>query len=957
MIITNLRTNRIKNPLGFELAVPRVSWVVEDTDALTQSAAQVQVAAEAEFETILFDSGKQADIDSLAYELLIDLQPSTRYYWRVQVWADNGDTAQSEAAWFETAKLNQPWQAEWITPDWEDNQIHPLLRKGFSLPAAPVSARVSVCGLGVYELEINGQRVGNEYLTPACNAYDRWLQYHTFDVTGLLQSGENAVGAMLGNGWYKGRFGFEGEKDSIYGDRFALLCELIVTCEDGTKVTVGTDLTWKASAGPVVQSSIYDGETFDANRILKGWSGVGFDDSNWSPVRAIDIGLDRLEARRSLPVLVKEEIKPAAVIKTPAGETVLDMGQNMVGWLRFTVNAPKGTEIFLQHGEVMQQGNFFNLNLRTAKAEYRYISDGEVRVAEPYFTFYGFRYVKVSGWQRELSPDDFTGCVVYSDIDQTGTIETSNPLVNRLFQNVIWGQKGNFLDVPTDCPQRDERMGWTGDAQVFAGTACFNMDVNAFFHKYTYDLWREQETRSGNVPFVVPSIKMGGAGSSAWGDAATIVPWTVYLHYGDKAILTQQLDSMKGWVDYIRKVDDDSGGHRLWTIGFHFGDWLALDGDDPKSPMGGTPVDFVSSAYYCYSAELVAKAAAALGKDEVANEYRQLAAEVRAAIQAEYFSPRGRIAIDTQTAMVVSLFMNLVPAEHIQRVRDMLRAKLRKDKYHLRTGFVGTPYLCRVLSENGSNDLAYRLLMNEDYPSWLYAVKLDATTIWERWNSLLPDGTISDLTMNSFNHYAYGSIMEWVYRNAAGLNPVDEFPGFRRARIAPQPDSKLQWVRVSLNSAAGKYESGWEISDDGGLSFHFRVPFNASAELHLPDANVEHVTVNGAALQGSGLQARQEGTDTIVELPAGEWSFQYQPTREYLRYYSSHTPLGELFSNPQVKSIIAEVFPQFTDVDPALLRDPFASATPRELVHSPMARLQPEALDLLDEKLKNIRMN
>jgi alpha-L-rhamnosidase len=958
MIITRMKTNRITNPLGFNLGTPRLSWVVEDEGpgaARRQEAVQVEVAADAAFTRVLFDSGKQASIDSLAYPLPIALEPATRYYWRVKVWGDNGATAESGAAWFETAKLDQPWHAEWITPDWEDNQLHPLLRKGFRLPADAVWARVSVCGLGLYRLEINGRRVGDEYLTPGFNAYDRWLQYQTYDVTGLLQKGENALGAMLGNGWYKGRFGFEGMQDSLYGDRFALLCELVIRCADGSTLVIGSDPTWKAAQGPVTKSSIYDGEWYDANREVPGWSSPGLDDGAWSPVRPIDVGFELLEARRGLPVVIKEQLKPVEVIHTPAGETVLDMGQNMVGWMRLKVNAPAGTEIFLQHGEILQDGSFFNANLRSAKAEYHYASNGKPAEVEPLFTFFGFRYVKVSGWPGELDPNAFTGCVAYSDMEQTGSLETANPLVNRLFLNALWGQKGNFVDVPTDCPQRDERMGWTGDAQVFSGTACFNMDTAAFFAKYGYDLAREQETRGGMVPHVIPAVKMQGGGACAWGDAAAIIPWNVYLFFGDKAILEQQLESMRGWVDWIRGVDESTGRRRLWTVGFHFGDWLSLDGPDPKSPMGGTEEGFIASAYYCYSAGLVAKAAAALGKQDLAAEYQKLAGEVRAAIQAEFFTPTGRIAIDTQTAMVVALFMDLVPEQHKDRLEETLREKMRKDHYHLKTGFVGTPYLCQVLSAHGSNDLAYRLLLHEDYPSWLYAIKLGATTIWERWNSLLPDGVISDLTMNSFNHYAYGSIVEWIYRVAAGLNPVEERPGFRRARLAPQPDPKLKWIKAGYDSPAGRYESEWTIQDDGRLTFHFRVPFDASAELRLPDAGSVRVTVNGQSLASSGLSARQDGADTLVELPAGAWDFAYLPTRDYLPRLSTRSSLGELFNHEQARALLAEAFPQFADFHPRRL-ERLAEASLRDLVNMPFVRITPEELDRLDEKLKTVKV-
>ncbi len=622
-------------------------------------------------------------------------------------------------------------------------------------------------------------------------------------------------------------------------------------------MVVASDLAWKAQPSPVIDSDIFDGETYDA-RISKT---VPAPDQVFG-VKPVEIDMRRLEARRSLPVGIVEAIAPVAIIHTPAGETVLDMGQNMTGWLRFRTSAPVGTRIHLQFGEVLQDGNFFRDNLRTALAEYIYIADGTEATVEPYFTFYGFRYVKISGWVGDLNLDDFTGCVVYSRMDISGEIETSNEKVNQLFKNAMWGQKGNFLDIPTDCPQRDERLGWTGDIQIFSGTACFNMDTSAFFAKYAYDLAKEQAKLGGMVPYIVPMANLTKGGSSAWGDVATVLPWTVYEFSGDVAILEQQFESMRGWVDYIRGVDEASGGRRLWTEGFHFGDWLALDFGDPTSRRGGTPEDFIASAFYCYSARLVARAAAVLGKTAAADDYGQLADEVKAAIQEEYFTTTGRLAVPTQTGYALALFMDLVPDEHVERVTQDLITRLNDDNVHLRTGFVGTPYLCRVLSNIGANDLAYRLLLNEDYPSWLYAVNLGATTIWERWNSLNPDGSISSTGMNSLNHYAYGSIVEWMYRDMCGLNPSsgDDLTGFRQARIAPKPDASLQWARARYRSAAGWYESGWQIDDAGQLSIEIVIPFNASARVVLPDAPFGAVSLNGQPLHTG------EQVDDSVEL-------------------------------------------------------------------------------------------
>lgn len=870
MKISHLKTNHIVNPLGFAIEKPTFSWIVEDTPDTLQTAAQIQISHDSDFKQIIFDSGKVdgTGIDSLAYRPPIELKPRTRYFWKVRIWGES-ENAESDVAWFETSKIDENWQAEWITPDFEDKQMHPILYQLFDLPSKAVSARAYICGLGLYHFELNGRKVGDEYFTPYCNAYDQWIQYQSFDISDQLELGSNLISVMLGKGWYKGRYGANGGKLDFYGDRFALLCEIHITLEDRKELIVCTDPSWQSQVSPIIDSDIFDGETYDA-RITKR---VPSTDKSFG-VNPIDIDMSRLEPRRSPAVNIMEEIKPLAFIHTPAGETVLDMGQNMTGWLRFRTNAPAGTRIHLQFGEVLQGGNFFRDNLRTAKAEYIYIADGTDALVEPYFTFYGFQYVKISGWIGDLNIDDFTGCVMYSQMDTIGTIETSNEKVNQLFKNAMWGQKGNFLDIPSDCPQRDERLGWTGDTQIFAGTACFNMDVASFFSKYTYDLAKEQAKCGGMVPYIVPMANLNKGGSSAWGDVATILPWTVYEFYGDIDILEQQFESMCAWVDYIKDVDEASGGKRLWTEGFHFGDWLALDASNPVSRKGGTPEDFIASAFYCYSARLVAKAAKALGKTNEADDYGRLSEEVKAAMQKEYFTPSGRLAVPTQTAYVLALFMDLVADANRQRVQDDLILRLNKDNIHLRTGFVGTPYFCRVLSNIGANDMAYQLLLNEDYPSWLYAINLGATTIWERWNSINPDGSISSTGMNSLNHYAYGSIVEWMYRDMCGLNPSSEENGrggFRHARIAPKPDKSIQWAKAQYRSAAGLYESGWHLDEANHLTIEITIPFNASAKIILPDAQIDAVSINAYP-----LNAAEKIADKVeLTLGAGRYKIEY----------------------------------------------------------------------------------
>ncbi|MCM3790276.1 glycoside hydrolase family 78 protein [Domibacillus indicus] len=954
MKISKLRTNHVENPLGFEFNNVRLSWITESSSDQYQTAAQVEIAEDELFQEIVFDSGKREAIDSLSFMPNIELAPRTRYFWRVTVWGNAGGQATSDPVFFETAKMDEPWQGNWIAADF-DKDIHPLLRKEFSLPENIISARAYVCGVGLYELFINGQKAGDEYLAPGFHAYDFWLQYQTYDITDLLTPGENAIGVMLGNGMYKGRFGFEGGYENIYGDQLAFIGEIILTLADGSERRITTDETWQSAPSPITFSGVYDGEAYDANREVENWAcaPVGND---WHGVQIVGLDKDKLTARLSPPVKIMEEIKPIGIIHTPAGETVLDMGQNMTGWIRFKTNAPAGTKLHLQFGEILQEENFYRDNFRTAKAEYTYISDGSEREVQPFFTYFGFRYVKVDGFEQ-VNIDDFTGCVLYSELEKTGHIETSNPDVNRLFLNAMWGQKGNFLDVPTDCPQRDERMGWTGDAQIFASTACYNMYSPAFYQKYMRDLREEQIRLNGSVPFVVPTIKPKDAqnmfamnGSAAWGDAATVIPWILYMHYGDKELLRQQFDTMKDWVDHIKRVDDESGGSRLWKAGFHFGDWLSLDVKDPSILTGGTDSYYIASAYYCYSAQLVVKAARVLGYTVLADEYTALVDEIKEAIQKEYFTANGRCAIPTQTAKIVALYMDLVPESYRQRLIEDLKLQLRDDDMHLTTGFVGTPYFCPVLSESGANEYAYELLLNDDYPSWLYAVKMGATTIWERWNSVLSDGSISDTGMNSLNHYAYGSIAEWMYRYMCGITPVEYSPGFKRFELKPQPFGRLSYAKASFESASGLIKSEWTIEKDGSLTFDFTIPFNTTADIILPDADLQNVQLNSQPLS----EGKQEGTAVAITLGTGHYIFTYMPTKTYLLMYSTNDTVRDLLGNEDTKEVLLGVLPEINE-NPMILKQ-VLKKTVKEMQESPFVShlVTEEKVKALDEQLGRV---
>lgn len=938
MKITHLKINHLVNPLGYDLERPTISYVVEETRAKRQVKARVMVSLSESFEDMVYDSGESEDITSTAFELPIQTEPETRYYWKVRVWADNGDAAESGAAWFETPKPDK-WQADWITPDVSKEMQVSLLRR-VTIRKPVKRARMYMTGLGLYELYLNGEKQGEEFLLPGFCAYDSWIPYQTFDVG--LKEGDNEIEVLLGDGWYKGCFGLRKKKEN-YGERLACIGELHIWYADGTREVVATDTSWEAKKSKIVASGIYSGEVYDARL---------YDEERY-PVKGISLDKDKLAPRLNPPIKVQEEITPVEVIHTPAGETVLDMGQNMVGWLAFFCRAKEGTRFCFQFGEILQDGNFYRENLRDARAEFVYVAGKTPREVRQHFTFYGFRYVKISGWENEEDLTDFRGLVLYSDMEEIGWMETSDSLVNQLIHNVKWGQKGNFLDVPTDCPQRDERYGWTGDAQVFCGTACFNMDTYAFYTKYGKDLYLEQKKLGGNVPNVVPVANYPGAGSAAWGDAAAIIPWNVYLHYGDKGILLRQYDSMKAWVDYIKAEDEKYGKKRLWQSGFHLADWLALDGKVKDGRFGATDPFLISSAYYYYSASIVAKAANVIGKAEDAAYYGRLAGEVRLAFIREYFTPAGHLCVDTMTAYVLVLYMGLTPEFAYERTCAGLLEQLKKNQYHLNTGFVGTTYLCRALSENNMNGLAYHLLLEKGFPGWLYAVLLGATTIWERWNSVLTDGKMNETGMNSLNHYANGSVMEWMYRNVAGIQPSEEGAGFKRFTVAPMPDYQISWVKASLRSASGRIKSEWSI-EEGRLKFAFEIPFDTRAVLVLPDADLETIqeSVNG---REGVVQIRQAGKNVEMEVEAGSYAFEYEPSAPYRKVYSIDSPLEELMENESTLKVLEEHYFQYykgLSFDKLPFRQELYALD--EFMNVPFTHLPYEQQEELDAKLREV---
>ena len=884
--IQNLRCENLVNPIGLDIAQPRFSWqLVADKRNTFQTAYEIIIRNSEnskDKKSIVWSSGKVNSPQSVYVPYAGSaLQPNQKYYWQVRVWDNSGKaTSWSQPASWQMGLLQAAdWKAKWIeSTDPADSIFAPalLFRKQFNPVKTIRSATAYITTHGMYEALINGNRVGDYFLTPGWTSYNKRLQYQAYDVTSLLKKGQNAIGVTIGSGWYRTPLAWDNNKN-IYGNKVALLFQLEITYTDGSNKTIISDESWKSSTGTIRSAEIYDGELDDANFEKEGWATASYNENGeWNAVMVRDHPKNILIATYNEPVKKHETFKALKIFKTPNGEQVIDFGQNLVGWEQIKVNGKKGDTIVVHHAEVLdKQGNFYTDNLRAAKATNTYVlKGGKEEILEPHFTFQGFRYIKIEGYPGEMIPENFSAVALYSDMEPTGTFACSNELLNQLQHNIQWGQRGNFLDVPTDCPQRDERLGWTGDAQAFSRTATFNMNVHNFFTKWLKDVAADQDS-AGKVPFVVPNVLGPGAGGSAgWADVATIIPWNIYLAYGDKKVLEDQYQSMKAWVGFMK---NNSTGY-LWNKGFHFGDWLFYRPDDDNDGRAAvTDKYLIAQCFFAHSTQLLINAAEVLGNTKDVTEYSNLLENIKDAFIKEYVTKNGRLVSGTQTAYVLALNFDMLPEDLRAQAAERLVTNIKNYNNHLTTGFLGTPYICHVLTRFGYDSIAYKLLLQETYPSWLYPVKMGATTIWERWDGQKPDSSFQTPGMNSFNHYAYGAIGDWMYRVIAGIDTYDDMPGYQHIKIKPHIGGDLSFANADLQTNYGLVSSHWKV-ENGQTVLDVEIPANTLATVYIPATSAQTIKESGLLLANNKeiKQKEKEAGYSVVEIGSGKYHFTAQ---------------------------------------------------------------------------------
>lgn len=881
-----LRCNYFANPLAIHDPAPRLSWrlATDGRRGARQTAYRIRVATRRNGPADLWDSGKViSDATTHVAYGGTPLASRQRAWWQVEVWDERSRRSVSAPAFWEAGLLHgSDWHGEWIGSTLaggpEASMPSPFVRTIFNVADELAGARLYVTALGCFEFELNGRRVGQDEFTPGWTDYNKRVQYLAYDVTDLLTPGANAAGAILGDGWYAGRIGWRTR--SYYGDRPKLRAQLVLTFADGTTQVVATDSSWKVAFGPITESDIMFGETYDARRELPGWSTAAFDDRAWLPVTTFPAPAIAISPVLGPSVRVMQELKPVAPAKKlnlwPEPVWIVDLGQNMVGRVRLKVKAPAGRILKLRFAEVLNpDGTLYVENLRGIRAADYYTAKGDPagETWEPRFTFHGFRYVELTGHPEELPADAITGVVLHSATPRTGDFTCNDPLINQLQRNIDWGQRGNFLEVPTDCPQRNERLGWMGDAQVFCRTAAWNRDVAAFFHKWTRDI-ADAQRADGAMPAIAPHVEgVPSDGGPAWADAAVICPWTMYLCYGDTAILAEHFDAMTRFVDYMERESigliRSHPDYKEWK---GFGDWLALDGSGKTD--GGTAKDLIGTAFFVYSTEIVVAAARLLGRAAAARRYRALADRVRRAYQQRYLTADGVVAGLTQTSYVLTLQFDLCPAA----LRPKLLAELIRDieqrGWLLTTGFVSTSYVQNVLTRAHRLDVAYKLLHQKKWPSWLYAVTQGATTIWERWDGWTQEKGFQDKGMNSFNHYAYGAIGAWLYAVVAGIELDPARPGYKHVRLQPRPGGEINRAQGHLETLHGKVASAWKLSA-GRFEWTVTVPPNTTATARFPVPAGARIVEGGRALtRAAGISAvKATKAATTCKLVSGTYRF------------------------------------------------------------------------------------
>lgn len=870
-----LRFEHHEEPFGIGDDRPRLSWQVT-----TATPGWVQTAYELELgpgEGSLASYGRTESAEQILQPWPAPpLTSRQRVAVRVRVWgnADDVPSEWSPVTYVEAGLLNPAdWQAAMIRPAWDDtsesNEPAARLSRTFELDGEVASARLYASAHGVYVAHINGRRVGRDILAPGWTSYHHRLRYQTYDVTGYLRPGTNVIGLEFADGWWRGNLGFQ-EKRNTYGNLTAVIAQLEMTDAGGEVTVIGSDASWLAGRGPVLSADLYDGETYDARLQNSGWAGAETETGNnaLQPAMVVD-GFDPavLVAPDGPAVRATEELPVSAVLKSPSGKILLDFGQNLVGRVRFNASGPAGTEVVLRHAEVLEHGELGVRPLRVAKQTDRYILRGapEGETWEPEFTIHGFRYVEVSGWHGELDPEAFTAVVIHSELVRTGTFECSEPMLNQLHSNVVWGMRGNFVDVPTDCPQRNERLGWTGDFQVFAATAAYLYRIPGFTASWLKDMAAEQGT-DGPPPLVVPEVVAEKPPfpdrpvMAAWGDAAVLVPWVLYQRTGDLEFLRRQLPGMIAWLEAAAEA---AGPELRFEHGFQFGDWL-----DPAAPPdqpgdARTPWQLVAQAYLAYSAGVAAQAAELLGEDS--SGLSKLSHRAATMFREQYISDDGLLLPPTQTAYALALsFGLLVPGERPAAAAG-LAAAVDADGYRIATGFVGTPLVCDALTDYGHSTAAYRLLLQTQCPSWLYSVTMGATTIWERWDSMLPDGSINPGEMTSFNHYALGAVADWMHRSVAGLAPAE--PGYRHLLVRPRPGGGLDWAEARHETPYGEAVVRWELARQD-FTLEVTVPAGCTATVILPDVEETAHEVGSGTHSFGCVLGLPEGAGSTPQLAA-----------------------------------------------------------------------------------------